>query len=270
MRTRLLAAGAATALLLGSRALAANPSIVVGNDFLIPNRANQTIQLMVSGGTQVAGLNLNVEVAAGGTANGGTNGPKITTVDMTSGTIFAGNNSGQQNISTFPSQVYEGSIITSSGSVAASGLLATLTIDTTGFTGQSFTLQLGGFSNGAVSGNTDFATPDPSGNPIPATITNGHVVASLPGDANLDGSVNSADLQILLNTFNTTGTTWKTADFNGDGQTNSADLQILLANFNQTVTITASPAISAAALPEPLAAGLLLPALALLRRRRQK
>ena len=270
MRKVALAAGAAIGVLLGSQALAANPTIVVGNDILIPNTPNQTVQLMVSGGTQIAGLDLNVEIAGGGTANGGTAGPKITSVNLTTGTIFGSNNTGQQNFTGFPSQVYEGSIITSSGSVAASGLVATLTIDTTGFTGQSFSLQLGGFSNGAVSGNTDFATPDPNGNPIPANITNGHVVATLPGDANLDGSVNSADLQILLNRFNTSGDTWSTGDFNGDGQCNSADLQIELANFNTSVTISAAPALSAAAVPEPVTSALLLPGLALLLRRNRR
>jgi hypothetical protein len=270
MRKLALAAGAAAAVLLSSGALAANPSIVVGNDILIPSTPNQTIQLMVTGGTQVAGLDLNVEIASGGTVNGGTNGPKITGVNLTSGTIFAGNNAGQQDFTAFPTQAYEGSIITSSGSVAASGLLASLTIDTTGFTGQSFSLQLGGFSNGAVSGNTDFATPDPNGNPIPANITNGHVVATLQGDANLDGNVNSADLQVLLFNLNKTGTNWSSGDFNADGQTNSADLQILLFNLNRSVTISADPALSASAVPEPLAAGLLLPALALLCSRRRK
>jgi hypothetical protein len=268
MRKLALAAGAVTAVLFGSRALAANPSIVVGNDILIPNRANQTIQLFVTGGIQVAGLDLNAEIANGGTTVGGTPGPKITNVDLITGTIFASNHSTQANVPNVPPQAYEGSITTASGSVAATGLIATLTIDTTGFTGQSFSLQLANFSNGAVSGNTDFATPDPNGNPIPATVTNGYVVATLPGDANLDGTDNSADLQILLNTFNTSGNTWKTGDFNGDGQTNSADLQILLSNFNQSVTIGASPAFSAAAVPEPLAGGLLMVALPLLRRRR--
>ena len=95
---------------------------------------------------------------------------------------------------------------------------------------------------------TAFGIPTVSGNAgvVPAVNTPG----VLGGDANLDGNVNSADLQILLFYLNTTGTNWLSADFNGDGQTNSADLQILLANLNHGSALAqpdASPA------PEPTA-----------------
>ena len=123
-----------------SNLYAVNPTIVVENDVLLPNRAGQTIQIMVSGGTAVSGVDFNAEIAGGGTVNGGTAGPAITNVDLVTGTIFAGNNSGQQNIPSNSPQVYEGGISTTSGTVAASGLLATLTINTTGF--QGFDVQL--------------------------------------------------------------------------------------------------------------------------------
>ena len=55
----------------------------------------------------------------------------------------------------------------------------------------------------------------------------------LPGDANLDGTVNGDDLNVVLSNFNQTGN-WFHGDFNGDGTVNGADLNIALSNFNQT------------------------------------
>ena len=87
------------------------------------------------------------------------------------------------------------------------------------------------------------------------------------GDANLDGSVNSVDLGLLLNNFNDeTGLiTWGGGELDGDGIVNSVDLGLLLNNFN----FTSASAVSA--VPEPSAFALLLgsvAALAFVRKRR--
>jgi hypothetical protein len=63
---------------------------------------------------------------------------------------------------------------------------------------------------------------------------------TLDGDANLDGQVNSADLQILLFGLNRAGS-WDQGDFNYDGQVNSADLQTLLATLNTRLGSQAGP-----------------------------
>jgi hypothetical protein len=63
---------------------------------------------------------------------------------------------------------------------------------------------------------------------------------TLTGDANLDGNVNSADLQRLLACFNT-ASSWDQGDFNYDGQVNSTDLQALLFNFNTSLGKQATP-----------------------------
>jgi hypothetical protein len=63
---------------------------------------------------------------------------------------------------------------------------------------------------------------------------------TLYGDANLDGQVNSADLQRLLAFFNTSAA-WDGGDFNYDGQVNSADLQSLLFTFNTALGSQAGP-----------------------------
>ena len=76
---------------------------------------------------------------------------------------------------------------------------------------------------------------------IPNTI---ELKYTLDGDANLDGTVNSADLQVLLADLNRAGT-WDQGDFNYDDSVNSADLQILLSTLNTSLGNQAAPAITA-------------------------
>ncbi len=52
-----------------------------------------------------------------------------------------------------------------------------------------------------------------------------------PGDANGSGTINGADLSVLLSQFGTSVTPGTGADFNGDGLVNGADLSVLLSNF---------------------------------------
>lgn len=66
-----------------------------------------------------------------------------------------------------------------------------------------------------------------------------HVDAhGLPGDANLDGTVDLTDLTILAINFETPFETrrWRKADFNFDGLTDLSDLTILAINFGATVS----------------------------------
>jgi hypothetical protein len=147
------------------------PVITVGHYNLLPNTPNQKIQIFVStNNTFVQGTNVEVQIADGGTAAGGTVvGPKITNVDVVNGTIFQSNNSGQHGGGSIVPQVYEAIVLTSSGAVKASGLLATITVDTTGFNGGTFPLLLGSTLNGS----TDFTV-------IPAIITNGSITITPP------------------------------------------------------------------------------------------
>jgi hypothetical protein len=84
----------------------------------------------------------------------------------------------------------------------------------------------------------------------------------LLGDANKDGTVNVADLTLLLNNYNKTGQTWADGDFDGDGITNVADLTILLNNYNRT---SGAGLFAGTAVPEPdslaMLAGIALTAL---------
>jgi uncharacterized repeat protein (TIGR03803 family) len=74
-------------------------------------------------------------------------------------------------------------------------------------------------------------------NTTPNTI---ELTYTLYGDANLDGQVNSADLQIMLLNLNRPGA-WDQGDFNYDGQVNSADLQALLFTLNTSLGSQATP-----------------------------
>jgi hypothetical protein len=66
----------------------------------------------------------------------------------------------------------------------------------------------------------------------------------MPGDADGDGTVNGADLNIVLSNYNQGGADWSSGDFNGDGTVNGDDLNVVLSNYNQISGV-------AAAVPEP-------------------
>jgi hypothetical protein len=59
----------------------------------------------------------------------------------------------------------------------------------------------------------------------------GYTVAQVLGDANLDGFVDGADLNIVLSNYNQTGMDWAHGDFNGDTTVNGADLNTVLSNY---------------------------------------
>ncbi|MEM7681641.1 MAG: matrixin family metalloprotease [Planctomycetota bacterium] len=85
----------------------------------------------------------------------------------------------------------------------------------------------------------------------------------LPGDANLDGVVNLADIEQVAMNFGVAETSWVSGDFNGDGVTTLLDFDLSAGQFNTSLFDGPDPT----AVPEPSAvAGLALGAL-LMRRR---
>ncbi len=79
---------------------------------------------------------------------------------------------------------------------------------------------------------------------VSGTLT---ITAPLPGDADLSGTVNGKDLDIVLSnynkTFDITGNpyaAWSYGDFNQDGIVNGKDLDILLSNYNKSVAVSAA------------------------------
>ncbi len=137
----------------------ATPTIMVGDHPLLPNMADQTIEISVTGGDEVEGLDFFVQIGDG------TDGPIISDLDVLIGTIFDGKNTGG-------SAVYQNDrtaafvTTTPPGQMATTdGLLATVTVDTTG-------LMLG---DGPWDLNLEFGTFTTAFATIPAEITNGSI-----------------------------------------------------------------------------------------------
>jgi hypothetical protein len=141
--------------------LSAGLVVNVGSHLLQPDQANQTITLNLTGAVNLAGLDFRAQV------EDGASGPKITGVDLVTGTLFAANNSGPGSLQGGSWTPYR-SVTTSAGTVSGDGVLATLTVDTTGITsGGTWSLLLSATANGP----TEFL--DGSVELIPATITDG-------------------------------------------------------------------------------------------------
>lgn len=138
------------------------PSIEFVSHQMLANTPGQVYSIVIHGGDPVSGLDLKVQVADGGPAAGGiVVGPRITAVHLVNGTIFEGNATAQQTDLPFP-QLATASVHTLSGTVPADGVLAYVTIDSTGFTTGSWPVLLAG----TAAGDTDLAG-------TPAQITNG-------------------------------------------------------------------------------------------------
>jgi autotransporter-associated beta strand protein len=90
---------------------------------------------------------------------------------------------------------------------------------------------------------------------------------TLSGDANLDGTVNSADFSQIATGFNSSGKDWYQGDFNFDGVVNALDFNAVATNFGATPPPGAA---LGSLVPEPtMLAMLLAPALMMRRRRVQ-
>jgi hypothetical protein len=76
---------------------------------------------------------------------------------------------------------------------------------------------------------------------------------SLDGDANLDGTVNIADLSKVLTNYDQTGKLWADGDFNGDGAVDISDLSNVLTNYDKSLGAAAG----IKAVPEPCALAML-------------
>jgi autotransporter-associated beta strand protein len=69
------------------------------------------------------------------------------------------------------------------------------------------------------------------------------------GDANLDGSVDTVDFNLLASNFSNTGARWSQGDFNYDGMVDTMDFGLLASNFS--LTLGGSTTNLGALVPEP-------------------
>ena len=67
-----------------------------------------------------------------------------------------------------------------------------------------------------------------------ANIDSTAVVRALPGDADLDGKVDFADLAIVARHYGQQNATWAEGDFNADGSVGFDDLVLLARNYGST------------------------------------
>ena len=92
----------------------------------------------------------------------------------------------------------------------------------------------------------------------------------VPGDANLDGTVNFADLLTLAQNYGQPNENWQHGDFNDDGTVNFSDLLILAQHYGQSLEEPPAAQVDAgslAALPDPALCGPLAALAVLLHRR---
>lgn len=154
-------------------------NVNVGTVSLAPNMAGQTVDLFIdnTGDTalQAQGLTFRIELDDG---LGGGNAPVITLVDLVSGTPWSGHLGSVINQTTQPefwdvrvlSDIFGGQF--AQLDAGSHTKLATVTFDTTGFTGGSWNLRLANFDLTPDPGDTKYNLFG-SGNEVFPTINNG-------------------------------------------------------------------------------------------------
>jgi len=150
--------------------------IVVGDHSLLPNTAGQQVLINVQGeeGNEfVQGLNLNMQIGDG------TAGPVFQDVNIVDGTIFDGNHNLPVHVADQP-WVQVWTVTTATGSVLANGLLAALTIATTGIDSGTWALTLKDDAS-VPPWSTTFPGNNPPSNEFIPSITNGSLqIAGVP------------------------------------------------------------------------------------------
>ncbi|WP_428388471.1 hypothetical protein [Mucisphaera sp.] len=188
----------------------------LGTFTLLEDTPEQIIEIYASSDAEpVQGLNLNVQIGDGGPEAGGIDGPSITTVDLFTGTIFEWNNTGLGSASgVLIPQIAFYSTTTASGTVPADGLLARITIDTTGFFSDDGPFDL--VLSQTLNNPTNFG-------PVTPTIIDGFIELTgslITGDFNSSGALDAGDLASLYDNLGNPD-----FDLTGDQQTDSEDVQ---------------------------------------------
>ncbi len=159
-------------------------TITVGDHPLLPNTADQPIEIFVSGGDLVRGVDFNVQIADGfpnhAFPDPGVDGPNIPNTDLAADILGAGGNStiftstsnnGTGYVAGNNGEQFanRGTLIDGTGTTAAAGRLVTLKVDTSGWFSGSWDLRLGD----TINGSTTFF--DANGDPVVPVITEGTI-----------------------------------------------------------------------------------------------
>jgi hypothetical protein len=253
-------------LLLAMAGRAQGAVINVGYHALLPNTSNQQIEIFVSGGENVAGVDLFAQVGDGGPELAGvglppgTDGPTIESADFITSTIFteaSGTQIDQDRagvLQVIASGVALTAVPPAPQSVPATGRLVTLSIDTTGFYSGSFDLLLSGVLPQMNGGPFNTKLIGSEGTSVAAEIHNGtiEVTVSRNGDYNHNGIVDAADYTLWRNSFGQSGPALS-ADGDGNLVIDDNDYRVWKDAFGQ---LTGGPGAGAmlkdgAVVPEP-------------------
>jgi hypothetical protein len=233
----------------------AAPILTVHTRYLAPNTPSQAIAISVSGVDMVTGFNLRAQIGDGmGTGAE----PVFETIDFTGGIWDAYDTTVLGGVLAGNEQYAQSSVIFDNlgDAVAANGVVVTLLLDTTGFSGGSFDLLLSATDIGQ---DSDFVVFD--GASLAPTITNGTIIVSdrlVPGDADGDLAVGVIDFGIFKEQFGLKDPSdTLSCNFNRDDMVDLEDFAILRSNFG----IAPSPSGRFAPEPAPEPATLALLAL---------
>ena len=151
--------------------------VQVGGHELLPNTADQTIPITVTGGDPIAGVILRIQVGDGST------GPVITNVDLETGTVFEG-----LPVFALPPEVLVGEaesqivildLTDTIFDVPADGLLATVTVSTEGIESGEFNIAF----TTTTFGTTEFAEVGRD-DPVPGVGFDDTGVVTIPAAGN--------------------------------------------------------------------------------------
>jgi len=169
------------------------PSIIVGDHDLLPDTANQVISILVTGASDVTGMNVRAQIGDG---TGPQAEPNFADVDFTGGIWDAHPNTVTGGPVSGAEQFLQGSVVFNNmgDEVSANGVVVKLVVDTTGFTEGEFDLRLSDTDIGVDSafileGGADLAPAVTNG-----TITIGeHEDSDNISDDVEDGAPNDGD-----------------------------------------------------------------------------
>ncbi len=176
-----------------------------------------------------AGTILGNVVLAGGTI---APGPQVNTLHVLGDLTAQTNSTVAIGLAGATAQQYD--MVDVTGNAALGGTLRVTTQN--GFVplpGESFNVLNCGSHSGDVAIDNETGFAGLTFNKMYSASSLTLIASGLGGDANLDGTVNTLDFNLLALHFSATGENWLQGDFNGDGRVNALDFNALAGNFGK-------------------------------------